>query len=137
MDNNENGNERDEVFLEKPTNSKVGNIKKSNTQNRFSKFVNLFKTKNQRANMKMKILAAMENKKANLKKKIKKRLPKFPKVVELPNPKIPKEDPNMIYYEKCEAKAGYLKIVRNPKVLPNELQIYKIYLDLDLHSLNK
>lgn len=136
MDNNENGNERDEVFLEKPTNRKVGNIKKSNTQNRFSKIVNLFKTKNQRANMKMKILAAMENKKANLKKKIKKRLPKFPKVVELPNLKIPKEDPNMIYYEKCEEKAGYLKIVRNRQVLPNELQLYKIYVELNLHSLN-
>lgn len=141
---NEKENESDEVFLEKPTNIKVGNNKMLNTQNSLSKIdkllksVNLVKVRNQRANMRMKILAAMENKKANMKKqmKIKKRLPKFPKVVELPNPKIPKEDPNMIFYGKCEEKSGYLKIVRNPKVLPNELQLYKIYVEMDLQNLN-
>ena len=74
----ENENESDEVFLEKPTNNKRANTKMLNTQDSLSKIdrlinnVNKVKVRNQRANMRMKILAAMENEEANEKRSKKK-----------------------------------------------------------------
>ena len=59
-----------------------------------------------------------------------------PKLVELSNPKITFEDPNFINHQKCKIKTGYLKIVRNPSLLPEELQLYKIYVSLNLNSIN-
>jgi|LauGreDrversion4_2_1035121.scaffolds.fasta_scaffold173442_1 hypothetical protein len=59
-----------------------------------------------------------------------------PRVVELPNPKIQSEDEKFITHEKCKIKSGYLKIVRNPSVLPQELQLYKIFVSLNLNSVN-
>ncbi len=59
-----------------------------------------------------------------------------PRVVELPNPKIESEDPKYVAHQKCKIKSGYLKIVRNPLVLPQELQLYKIFVSLNLNSIN-
>ncbi len=59
-----------------------------------------------------------------------------PRVVELANPKISSEDPQFITHQKCKVKSGFLKIVRNPSVLPLELQLYKIYVSVNLNSVN-
>jgi hypothetical protein len=139
--------ESEGVFLEKPVD--LLNTEHSlNKIDRLIQNVNKVKVRNERANMRMKMLTALEAKKNAAKKakiqpkkavtivRKKKLLPRFPKVVELENPKIPKELENMINYSKCEEKSGYLKIVRNPKALPNELQLYKIYVEMDLQNLH-
>jgi hypothetical protein len=61
---------------------------------------------------------------------------KFPKVITYTNTKLISEDVKKVSYQKCLKKSGYIKIVKNKKMLPKELYLLPIFIYLSPKSLN-
>lgn len=62
--------------------------------------------------------------------------PTVPKLVEIENKKINKDDTSFSHHKQCKSKQGYLKIVKNPEKLPKELNLFKIVATLNPKNLD-